>query len=92
MKDSHDIVNVLLIYRETGILCLGKNKSNRFIQRHGYIQRGNILPVGHNLSGHSIIHLEDIGNHLCLIGFHNSLFMTFRYHQHDIFFRHIIIR
>ena len=90
MKNSYDVIHILVIYRKTGIYRLRENKGNCLIQCHGCIQSHHVRPVRHNVAGLFVTELKNIGYHFCLAGFQNSLLMAFIYHKHNIFFCHIV--
>ena len=85
MDNSFDIVNILLIYRITGI-PLFQHSVNHVLEQYLLVKGHHILSVSHDIMGFCLIKRYDILDHFRLILLDDALFMSFIYNGNDFLF------
>ena len=63
-----------------------EEKLDRLPQCHLAVQGDDTLSMCHHIRRGLIVQAKDVGDHLCLIGLHDSLLMALVHHRHDVLF------
>ena len=89
MKNTNDIICVILEYRITGITLSG-HQFSCLTEREFAVNSADMTPVSHDISNFFIVKFEDIADHLSFTGFNDALFMAFTDHHDNLFFCDIL--